>query len=92
MKQTYETLHEEQEQGNDHLDLAMHLHFQMERDVQRYNLLQINEITFVLFGDGKAPNAFRDIMICLRRGALQCINECHPSYLLLHKCFAFFLW
>jgi hypothetical protein len=46
MKQAYETLHEEQEQGNDHLDLAMHLHFQMERDVQRYNLLQINEITF----------------------------------------------
>jgi hypothetical protein len=25
MKQAYETLHEEQEQGNDHLDLAMHL-------------------------------------------------------------------
>ncbi len=33
IKQAYEILHEEQKQGNDHLDLAMHLHFQLEKDV-----------------------------------------------------------
>jgi hypothetical protein len=60
MKQACETLHEEQEQGNDHLALVMHLHFQPEIDVQCYNLPQINEITIVLLGDGKVLNAFCD--------------------------------
>lgn len=49
-----------------------------------YNLPQINKIIIVLLGNGKVPNAFRDIVICLKGGTLQCINECHPSYLLLH--------
>jgi hypothetical protein len=67
MKQAYETLHEEQEQGNDHLDLVMHLRFQLEIDVQCYNFLQINETTIFLLGDGKVPNAFCDSDLFERR-------------------------
>ncbi len=38
MKQAYETLFEQQKLGNDDLDLTMHLHFQLERETQHYNL------------------------------------------------------
>ncbi len=84
MKQAYEILCEERDQGNDHLDLVMHLPFQPKRDVWHYNLSRTNEITIVLLRDGEVPNAFCDIVIRLRGGALQHINECHPSYLSLH--------
>jgi hypothetical protein len=84
MKQAYEILCEEREQGNEHLDLVMHPHFQLKRDVRCYNLSHTNEITIVLPRDGEVPNAFCDIVIHLRGGAIQHINECHPSYLSLH--------
>jgi len=44
MKQTYETLYEQQRLGNDDLDLIMHLHFQLGKETQCYNLLETNEI------------------------------------------------
>jgi hypothetical protein len=89
MKQAYEILREEQEQGNDHLDLTMHLHFQPKIDVQHYNLFQTNEITIVLPRDGEVPNAFCDVVILLKGSALQHTNKCHPSYLSLHYVFFF---
>jgi hypothetical protein len=62
------------------------------RCLMLYNLFQTNEITIILRKDGNVPNAFCDIMIYLRGGALQCINECYPSYLSLHYVLFFFLW
>jgi hypothetical protein len=70
MKQTSETLYEQQRLGNDDLDLAMHLHFQLGRKTQHYNLPGTNEITLVLQGDGDVPNAFCNIVIYLHGGLL----------------------
>jgi hypothetical protein len=84
MKQTYETLYEQQILGNDDLDLIMHLHFQLGKETQCYNLLETNEITLVLQGDGDVPNALCNIVIRLHGSLLQHINECHLTYLSLH--------
>jgi hypothetical protein len=55
----------------------MHLHFQLGSKTQCYNLLETNEITLVLQGDGNVPNALCNIIIHLHGGLLQHINECH---------------
>jgi hypothetical protein len=75
MKQAYETLYEQQKLGNDDLDLIMHLHFQLGKETQCYNLPETNEIALVLQGDGDIPNALRNIVIRLHGGILQHINE-----------------
>jgi len=50
MRQAYETLCEERENGNNNPDLAMHLHFEHGRQVRRYNLPQTDEIALILPG------------------------------------------
>jgi len=84
MRQVYETLYEECNNGNTNPNLAMHLHFEQGRQARHYNVLQTDEIALILLEDGDIPNATHDIVICLHRGVLHYISECHPTYLPLH--------
>jgi len=84
MRQAYETLREECENGNNNPYLAMHLHFEHIRQAGYYNLPQTNEIALIIPSDGNISNTTHDIVIHLCRGALQQISECHPTYLPLH--------
>jgi len=79
MKQAYNILCEEcviGENGNNNPNLAMHLQFEYSRQTRFYNLLQIDEITLILLGDGNILNATCHIVIHLRGGMLHCISKC----------------
>ena len=66
-------------------NIAVRLHMLDETDQQRYNLPMVEEIAAVIPGDGTERRSdHRDIIVCLRGGALKRISHLHQSYSTLH--------
>ncbi|KAI0091064.1 hypothetical protein BDY19DRAFT_877339, partial [Irpex rosettiformis] len=53
-------------------------------DRRRYNLPSADEIAVIIPGDGEQTTASRDIILHVRSGQLQRIQDCHPAYAPLH--------